>query len=100
MIERARDEGKTLYVVAVDLTLNAFPSTERNTLWLKLHKYGLSGKGFTWLHMVYSRMRYFVRHAGEISPEFESLTEILIGDTMACHRNYGIYTLLISALRK
>jgi exonuclease III len=82
MIERAKAEGKTLYVVAVDLT-NAFPSTERNTLWLKLHKYGLSGKVFSWLRMVYSRMRYFVRHADEQSPEFESLTGILIGDTMS-----------------
>jgi hypothetical protein len=80
MIKRSRAAGETLYVDAVDLT-NTFPSTERSTLWLKLCKFGLSGKIFSWLCLVYSRMKYVVRHANEISSEFESLNGALIGDT-------------------
>lgn len=34
-IEKAKSMGKTLYVATIDLT-NAFPSTDRSTLWLKL----------------------------------------------------------------
>ncbi|KAE9398119.1 hypothetical protein BT96DRAFT_778833, partial [Gymnopus androsaceus JB14] len=44
-IEKAKAMGKTLYVATVDIT-NAFPSTDRATLWLKLKMLGMSGKLF------------------------------------------------------
>ncbi|EJD35771.1 hypothetical protein AURDEDRAFT_74959, partial [Auricularia subglabra TFB-10046 SS5] len=43
LVERARAEGKTVYVALVDIT-NAFPSTDRATLWLKLHQLGMRGR--------------------------------------------------------
>jgi hypothetical protein len=48
MIERAR----TLWVAFLDIT-NAFPSTNRDLLWMKLYKMGISGKLFNWMCMLY-----------------------------------------------
>ncbi|KZV93894.1 hypothetical protein EXIGLDRAFT_571407, partial [Exidia glandulosa HHB12029] len=45
LIDKARAVGVTLYVATVDLT-NAFPSTDRATLWLKLYRLGVRGKIF------------------------------------------------------
>ncbi|EJD46617.1 hypothetical protein AURDEDRAFT_33865, partial [Auricularia subglabra TFB-10046 SS5] len=45
LIDKAKATGKTLYVATVDLT-NAFPSTDRATLWLKLYRLGVRGKIF------------------------------------------------------
>jgi hypothetical protein len=80
MIERAMANGETLFVIAADLS-NAFPSTERSTLWLKMHNYGFHGKIFDWIRMIYTHMSYFVRHANIQSAEFKSFIGILIGDT-------------------
>ncbi|KAF9042825.1 hypothetical protein BDZ89DRAFT_895329, partial [Hymenopellis radicata] len=44
-IDHAKALGKPLYVAVVDAT-NAFPSTDRATLWLKLHRMGLEGPLF------------------------------------------------------
>ena len=38
--EKAKKEGKSLYVAFVDLE-NAFPSVDRATLWVKLHEWGV-----------------------------------------------------------
>ncbi|KAJ7709166.1 hypothetical protein B0H16DRAFT_1216876, partial [Mycena metata] len=43
--ERARSNGFTVYVAAVDAT-NAFPSTDHPTLWLKLIRMGMGGAIF------------------------------------------------------
>ncbi|KZV85271.1 hypothetical protein EXIGLDRAFT_623241, partial [Exidia glandulosa HHB12029] len=45
LIDKARSQGKPLYVSTVDIS-NAFPSTDRATLWLKLQKLGMKGKIF------------------------------------------------------
>ena len=60
-IDRARAEGKTLYVMFADIS-NAFPSTEQSTLWLKLRGLGAGGMIFDWIRMIYERMEYVVRH--------------------------------------
>ncbi|KAF9016212.1 hypothetical protein BDZ89DRAFT_899999, partial [Hymenopellis radicata] len=44
-IDRARAEGKTLFVAFVDLK-NAFPATDIPTLWMKLYNAGVSGPLF------------------------------------------------------
>ena len=82
MIDKAYATGRTLYVIAADLS-NAFPSTDRATLWLKMRRLGVSGKLFNWLCLLYGRMRYLVCHAGSESQLFESLIGILIGDTLS-----------------
>ncbi|EJD36321.1 hypothetical protein AURDEDRAFT_74356, partial [Auricularia subglabra TFB-10046 SS5] len=43
LIDKARSLGKTLYVATIDIT-NAFPSTNRPTLWLKLRALGMQGR--------------------------------------------------------
>jgi hypothetical protein len=79
-IDRARAEGKTLYVMFADIS-NAFSSTEQSTLWLKLRSPGAGGMIFDWIRMVYERMDYIVRHDSESSDTFKSTIGILIGDT-------------------
>ncbi len=79
MIEQARAEGKTLWVGFVDIS-NAFPSTDRTTLWLKLHKLGFTGKMFDWLRNLYRDMSYVVQAGGELSEEFRARMGVLMGD--------------------
>ncbi|KAF7374664.1 RNA-directed DNA polymerase from mobile element jockey [Mycena sanguinolenta] len=79
-IDRARAEGKLLYVAFVDLK-NAFPSTDLPTLWMKLYAAGVSGPLFDWLRMLYARMSYVVRHGSEVTAAFKSLIGVLTGDT-------------------
>ncbi|KAF9032298.1 hypothetical protein BDZ89DRAFT_900739, partial [Hymenopellis radicata] len=45
MIDQARAEGKVLWTAFVDIS-NAFPSTNHDALWIKLHKMGATGKIF------------------------------------------------------
>jgi hypothetical protein len=79
MIERARAEGRTLWVAFLDIT-NAFPSTNRDFLWVKLYKMGVSGKLFDWMRMLYGRMEYVVTMGGAHSEVFYSDIGVLIGD--------------------
>lgn len=79
MIDRARALNKTLYVAFVDIS-NAFPSTEQNTLWLKLYNMGVSGSLFDWLRMLYTRMDYTVKLGDRTSDFFKALAGVLIGD--------------------
>lgn len=79
MIDRARAEGKTLYAGYVDIS-NAFPSTDHDTLWIKLYESGVNGKFFNWLRMLYSEMSYAVTHGGNLSNAFRSRIGVLIGD--------------------
>jgi hypothetical protein len=79
-IEKAWAEGKSLYVVFVDLK-NAFPATDLPTLWAKLYRAGVSGPLFDWLRMLYARMTYVVRHGGDYSEAFKSAIGVLTGDS-------------------
>ncbi|KAJ3504030.1 hypothetical protein NMY22_g18054 [Coprinellus aureogranulatus] len=79
-VEKADAEGKPLYAAFVDLT-NAFPSTDQDTLWLKLRKWGAGGPIFDWLRKLYRDMTYSVFHEGQTSDDFKSSIGILIGDT-------------------
>ena len=79
-IEKARAEGKALYVAFVDLK-NAFPSTHLPTLWLKLFRYGVSGPLFDWLRMLYARMAYVMRDRSSLTAPFKSIIGVLTGDT-------------------
>lgn len=79
-IERARAEGKSLYVVFLDIS-NAFPSTDLPSLWSQLYGMGVSGPIFDWLRQLYARMAYMVRVNGELSESFRSVIGVLTGDT-------------------
>ncbi|KAE9385778.1 hypothetical protein BT96DRAFT_1088684 [Gymnopus androsaceus JB14] len=84
-----RAMGKTLYVATVDIT-NAFPSTDRATLWLKLKMLGMSGKLFDWIRMIYALMQYKVCHENELSNSFGADIGIMIGDTLS-HEFWILY---------
>jgi Reverse transcriptase (RNA-dependent DNA polymerase) len=71
--------GKPLYVVYMDLK-NAFPSTDRPTLWIKLHEMGFRGVMIDWVKMVYNHMRYIIKLRGEFSHTFEAFLGLLTGD--------------------
>ncbi len=78
-IDKAQSDGKTLYVAFIDLT-NAFPSVDQPTLWNKLEAMGVSGPVIDWLRMFYRSLVYQVRHAGNLSQEFQATAGILTGD--------------------
>jgi hypothetical protein len=82
MIERARSEGRTLWVAFLDIT-NAFPSINRDLLWVKLYNMGVSGKLFDWMRMLYGKMEYVVTLEGQYSEPFKSNIGVLIGDPMS-----------------
>ncbi|KAF9025972.1 hypothetical protein BDZ89DRAFT_1092516 [Hymenopellis radicata] len=52
-------------------------------LWCKLHAAGVAGPLFDWLRMLYQRMRYVVRHEGEVTGAFKSLIGLLTGDPVS-----------------
>jgi hypothetical protein len=79
-VEKARSEGKVLYVVFIDLR-NAFPSTHLPTLWLKLFRSGVLGPLFDWLRMLYARMSYVMRDGSSLTAPFKSLIGVMTGDT-------------------
>lgn len=79
MAERALFEGKPLYVAYMDLK-NAFPSVDRDTLWVKFDELKIAGPLIDWIKMVYERMSYTVRLDGRMSPIFKSFLGLLTGD--------------------
>jgi hypothetical protein len=79
-IEKARAEGKVLYITFIDLK-NAFPSTHLPTLWSKLFSNGVSGPLFDWLRMLYARMAYVMRDRTSLTKAFKSVNGVLTGDT-------------------
>lgn len=79
-IDKALAEHRTLYVTLPDLT-NAFPSTDHASLWSMMHKKGIAGPLFDWLHLLYSGMSYVVRVGKETSGAFTSTMGILAGDS-------------------
>jgi hypothetical protein len=79
LIDKAQELKKPLYVAYLDLK-NAFPGTDRPTLWVKLAKLGVSGPMIEWLKCLYDGIRYIVRLDGQYASEFRSLLGILTGD--------------------
>lgn len=79
MIDKADSLDVPLHVAYLDLK-NAFPQTDRPTLWVKLAKLGISGPLIEWLKCLYERIRYVVRLEGQFAPMFKSLLGILTGD--------------------
>jgi hypothetical protein len=71
-IEKARAEGKVLYIAFIDLK-NAFPSTHLPTLWSKLFSNGVSGPLFDWLRMLYAWMAYVMRDRTSLTKAFKSV---------------------------
>jgi hypothetical protein len=84
LIDKAEDLGKPLYVAYLDLK-NAFPGTDRSTLWVKLAKLGISGPMIRWLKLLYDKIRYIVRLDGRFAPACRSLLGILTGDPGSPH---------------
>lgn len=82
MSERAAQQGEPLYVAYIDLR-NAFPATNRPTLWVKLNALGISGRIIDWLKMLYDKMAYMVKLNGKLSESFLSDLGVLTGDTLS-----------------
>lgn len=94
LIEKADSMGKPLFVGLIDLK-NAFPATDRPTLWVKLQGMGISGPLVDWVKMLYERLTYHVRQGQELSDEFKSFLEILAGDPASPH----LWNLFLSDFR-
>jgi hypothetical protein len=77
VIDKAYDLNKPLYVVYLDLK-NAFPGTDRSTLWVQLAM-------IEWSKILYDRIRYLVRLDGRFSLAFKPLPGILTGDPGSPH---------------
>lgn len=81
-IDQARANKSPLYVAFIDLS-NAFPSTVREALWMKLWNWGVRGPIFDWIRLVYDRMLYFARLGDATSDLFSSSRGILQGDPLS-----------------
>lgn len=84
-IDKARALKDVLYVAFMDPT-NAFPSTNRPTLWRVLYDNDHArGPVIDWLRMMYNCMEYVVtggvEHRDSFSAQFRSLWGILAGDS-------------------
>lgn len=79
LIDRARAQGKTVFVAFVDIS-NTFPSTNQAALWMKMYDMGVCGKLFDWLRMLYRKMTYVIAHDGLLSEQFRALCGVLMGD--------------------
>ncbi|KAF5383608.1 hypothetical protein D9615_003499 [Tricholomella constricta] len=79
MTEKAKAEGTPLYIAYIDLK-NAFPWTDRETLWVKLNTWGISGPIVNWLRKLYGSMTYMVRLDGDLSDRFQCNLGLLTGD--------------------
>ncbi|VDB94243.1 unnamed protein product [Peniophora sp. CBMAI 1063] len=82
LMEKAHAMKTPLYVAFVDVT-NAFPSTDRDLLWVKLHRMGVSGTMLHWLRNLYRCMSYIVRTSENSSEAFEADVGVLIGDSVS-----------------
>ncbi|VDC04957.1 unnamed protein product [Peniophora sp. CBMAI 1063] len=78
ILEKYRDE-QPVYIAFIDIS-NAFPSTNRDILFVKLQRMGCVGPVIDWLRRLYSEMRYVVELEGAYSEEFRSDIGVLIGD--------------------
>ena len=97
MIDRCRADGDTVFLAFMDLT-NAFPSTDRSTLWRKLYNHDARGPMLDWVRMLYDRMEYAVAtgaNAAECSERFRSMWGILAGDSASP----GLFNFFISDFR-
>lgn len=83
-IDKAKSEKLPLYVAFIDLS-NAFPSTNQDALWHKLHIAGARGPIIDWLRLLYRSITYQVRLNGKLSEPFCSLIGILAGDPASPH---------------
>nr|GAT48048.1 predicted protein [Mycena chlorophos] len=79
MIDKSEASGEPLYVAFVDI-LNAFPSVNRDMLWLIMEELGLTGPFFDFIRMMYRELSVVVAHGGEVSEEWESLCGVIMGD--------------------
>jgi hypothetical protein len=71
-IQRARAEGKTLYVFFGDMT-NAFPYTDVARLWTDMYAAGVSGPWFDMMRVLYARMSFAVKYGDDHLLPFRSL---------------------------
>ena len=74
IVEMFLSENKRLYAGFVDLR-KAFDSINRNVLWLKLYKLGISGKMLRIIRSMYTIVKSCVKQCGQLS----DLMDISIG---------------------
>ncbi|KAF5318398.1 hypothetical protein D9611_013896 [Ephemerocybe angulata] len=81
-IDKARASGKCLITLSINLK-NAFPSTNLDTLWTKLHDLGARGPIIDWLREFYRQMTYRVKVGNDYSSAFNSTWGIMAGDSIS-----------------
>ncbi|VDB85252.1 unnamed protein product [Peniophora sp. CBMAI 1063] len=79
ILEKYRPSKQPVYVAFIDIS-NAFPSTDRDILFVKLQRMGCVGPVVDWLRRLYKDMAYVVQLEGAYSEEFSSDIGVLIGD--------------------
>nr|GAT50953.1 predicted protein [Mycena chlorophos] len=77
MIDKAEASHEPLFVAFVDIS-NAFPSVNRDMLWLIMDDLGLTGRYFDFIRMMYRETS--LAHGGEVSQEWVSLCGVIMGD--------------------
>lgn len=82
ILQRARLEGRDLFVAFVDLK-KAFDSVSRPLLWAKLRALGAQGRLFDLIRSIYGSLESVVRAGGEESDPFSGEMGVLQGDSLS-----------------
>ena len=79
LVENMLNNGKRLYVAMVDMK-KIFDSINRNMLWYKLYKLGISGKMLRILRNMYSKVRSKIKHCDKYSDFIDVVIGLKQGD--------------------
>ncbi|KAF5381226.1 hypothetical protein D9757_007888 [Collybiopsis confluens] len=79
LIDKAASQKRPLYFAYMDWR-NAFPTTHRPMLWIKLASMGVKGPIIDWLRMMYRKMEYVVKVCGSHSDPFSSNLGVITGN--------------------
>ena len=70
----------SVHVAFVDLS-NAFPTVDYDVLWRKLQSFGIGGRTFDWLRLLFRDIRYRSRHKECVADTLLSTLVIVLGDS-------------------
>ena len=90
LVEKAREHGKSLYVLFVDLMRKAYDSVPRQALWKVLEKYGVPEKMLNIVKSFHEGMHAEVRVGSTVTDRFEVRNGLRQGCTLA-PTSFNIY---------
>ena len=82
LIKHFINESKRLYVAFIDFT-KAFDYVVRDSLWLKLIKFGVRGKILNVIQSIYGSVKSMVKYNNSLSDDFECYLGVRQGECLS-----------------